>query len=54
MKTKTKLGAKAIGRGALENDEGYELKESQNPYSHVFTPEKCFLKLKNDHYWQIS
>jgi hypothetical protein len=54
MKTKTKLGEKAIGRGALENDEGYELRESQSPYSHVFTPEKCFLKLKKHHYWQIS
>ena len=27
METKAKLGAKAIGRRELENNEGYELKE---------------------------
>jgi hypothetical protein len=29
LETKAKLGAKAIGRRELENNEGYELKESQ-------------------------
>ena len=29
METKAKLGAKAIGRKELENNEGYELKEPQ-------------------------
>jgi hypothetical protein len=54
METKAKLGAKAIGRRELENNEGYELKESQNPYNHVFDPEKRSLRLKNDHIWRIS
>ena len=54
METKAKLGAKAIGRRELENNEGYELKESQNPYNRVFDPEKCNLRLKNDHIWQVS
>ena len=54
METKAKLGAKAMGRRALENNEGYELRESQSPYNHVFAPEKCSLRLKNDHFWQIS
>ena len=54
METKAKLGAKAIGRKALEDNEGYELRESQSPYNHVFAPEKCSLRLKNDHIWQIS
>ena len=31
METKAKLGAKAIGRRKFENNEGYEIKESQNP-----------------------
>ena len=31
--TKTKRGAKAMGRRALENNEGYELRESQSPYN---------------------
>ena len=54
METKAKLGAKAIGRRELENDEGYELKESQSPYNRVFDPEKCGLRLKNEHIWQAS
>ena len=54
MEAKAKLGAKAIGRRELENNEGYELKESQNPYNRVFDPEKCSLRLKNDHIWQVS
>jgi hypothetical protein len=54
METKAKLGAKAMGRRALENKEGYELRESQSPYNPVFAPEKCPLRLKNDLFWQIS
>jgi hypothetical protein len=54
MEAKAKMGAKAIGRRELENDEGNELKESQSPYNRVFDPEKCSLRLKNDHIWQVS
>ena len=54
METKAKLGAKAIGRRELENKGGYELKEPQSPYNRVFDPEKCSLRLKNDHIWQVS
>ena len=54
METKAKLGAKAIGRRELENKGGYELKEPQSPYDRVFDPEKCRLRLKNDHIWQVS
>ena len=54
METKAKLGASAIGRRELENNEGYELKESQNSYNRVFDPEKCSLRLKNDHIWHDS
>jgi hypothetical protein len=49
LKTKAKLGAKAIGRRKLENNQGYELKEPQSSYNRVFDPEKCSLRLKNDH-----
>ena len=45
METKAKLGAKAIGRRELENNEGYELKEPQSPYTPVFTLKKCTLSL---------
>jgi hypothetical protein len=36
------------------SSEGYELKEPQSPYNHVFDPEKCRLRLKNDNIWQVS
>ena len=54
METKAKLGSKAIGRTAEENDEGYELRERQSPNNRVFDPEKYNLRLKNDHLWQVS
>jgi hypothetical protein len=54
METKAKLGAKAIGRRELEKNEEYELKEPQSPYSRVFDPEKCRLRLKNKHIGQVS
>jgi putative transposase len=54
METKAKLGAKAMGRRELENNEGYELKEQQRPYSPVFDPKKCNLRPKNDYIWQID
>jgi hypothetical protein len=43
----------SIGRRELENNEGYELKESQNFYNRVFDPEKCRLWLKYDHIWRV-
>ncbi len=54
METKARLGAKAIGRRELDNNEVYELKEPQSPYNRVFDPEKCSLRLKNDHIWEVS
>ena len=54
MEIKPKLSAKAIDRRELENNEGYELKEPQSPYNRVFDPEKCSLRLKNDHIWKVS
>jgi len=54
METKAKLGAKAIGRRELKNNEGYELKEPQSPYNRIFDPEKCSLRLENDCIWQVS
>ena len=50
METIAKLGAKATGRGVLEDNEGYELGESQSSYNLVFAPEKCSLRLESDHF----
>ena len=54
LETKAKLVTKAVGPEAMEYNEGYELREFQSPYRHVFAPEKCSLRLKNSHSWQIS
>jgi hypothetical protein len=54
MEIKAKLSARAIGRRAAENNEGYELKEAQSPYNRVFDPEKCSLRLKNSYFWRLS
>jgi hypothetical protein len=54
IQTKAKLGAKAMGRKAFENNEDYVLKEFQNHYSRVFNPQKCTLRPKNDYFWQAS
>jgi len=53
-KTKAKPGKKAIGRRGTKIVEGFQLRESQNPYNRVFDPEKGDLILTNDHLWQKS
>ncbi len=53
IETKAKLGSRAIGRRGKENDEGYELKEPQNPYTPLFAPENSGLSLKNDYVWKV-
>ena len=50
---KSKLGAKAMGRRAVETGEDYELREDQNPYSDDLGPKNSSLRLKNDHFWRI-
>ncbi len=54
MRTKAKLGIKAIGRRIMENSEGYELREAQNSYSRLFAPEKLMLRQKNAYLWNAS
>lgn len=51
LDTKTKLGAKAVGRKVAGEKGNYELKESQVPYSPLFTPEKCALSSENSYFW---
>ena len=51
LEIKAKLGSRAIGRREKENDDGYELKDAQNPHTPFFTPEKSALSLKNDYAW---
>jgi len=51
LDTKTKQGAKAVGRKVTGEKGNYELKESQVPYSLLFTPEKCALSAENSYFW---
>ena len=43
-----------IGRIKLQNIDGFGLKEPRSPYNRAFDPEKCSLRLKNDHIWEVS
>ena len=54
LETQSILGAKAIGRKTVEDNGVYELRESQTPYKHVLTPEKCALRSKNGYFWDLS
>ena len=54
MQTKAKMGAKALGRKALQNNEDYELGGAQSPYKHCFDPENSLLRLKNVLFGQVS
>ena len=46
--------AGSIGGLKPKTDKDYVLKELQNPYNPVFAPEKCTLRLKNDHFGRAS
>jgi len=52
--TKAKLGAKAFGRRALQNDDGFELREPQFPFKRVFDDKKSVLRRDNVYYWDVS
>jgi hypothetical protein len=43
METKARLGAKGVGRKISGENDQYELREPQIPYSPLFTLEKCGL-----------
>ncbi len=54
LETKAKLGAKAVGRKVMGENGNYELRESQIPYSRLFTPEKSTLSSENRYFWNQS
>ena len=54
MATKANLGAKVIGSGEFEKNEGRELKEPQSLSKRVYDPEKCSLRPKNRYIWKVS
>jgi putative transposase len=54
LKTKARLGAKAIGRKISWKNWNYELREPQIPYNPLLTFEKCGLSSENGYYRDIS
>ena len=53
LKIKAKLGANGIGRKAFENNSGYELKETQESYTRLFTSENDRLRQNNTYFWDV-
>jgi hypothetical protein len=53
LETKARLSAKAIGRKISGENGKYELRESQIPYSPLFTPEKCGLSSENSYFLNV-
>lgn len=47
------LGAKAIGRVIVADEDRHQLREVQQPYMAHFTPEKVCLKPKNSLKWNV-
>jgi REP element-mobilizing transposase RayT len=43
-----------VRAGVVRHPCKWLFRKSQSLYNHVFAPEKCSLRLKNDHSWQIS
>jgi len=49
-----KLGANAVGRMALQNNDGNELRDPQHSCWHVFDDKKSVLRQDNDYFWDVS
>jgi REP element-mobilizing transposase RayT len=52
--TKAKLGTKAVGRKAQQNNDGYELRDPQRPYSLVLDAKNGILRENNEYFWNVS
>ena len=53
-KIQQQLGARAVGRSVVVEDEGCTLKEAQVPYSSIFEGEMGPLSPKNSHLWDLN
>ena len=50
---KEKLGIRAIGRGIVGTEAGYELKEHLSPYSRNFDGKMGVLRPENSYFWHV-
>ncbi|MCD4822958.1 MAG: transposase [Methanococcoides sp.] len=48
-----KLGIRAIGRGVVKTEAGYELKEQLSPYSRNFDGKMGVVRDENSYFWQV-
>ena len=53
-RTKAELSIKAIGRGVMEANGVYELKEGDVSYSPDFSGENSGLRIENSYFWNLS
>ena len=52
-KVSEELGIRAAGRSAVENADGYELRERGSSYRANFTIKNHPLSVKNTHFWKV-
>ena len=52
-KVEEKLGIRAIGRGIVGTEAGYELKEHLSPYSRNFDGKMGVLRPENSYFWHV-
>ena len=53
LETKARLGAKAVGRKAHGENDNYELRETQTPYTPLLGLEKLPLRPENSFVWNV-
>jgi putative transposase len=53
LKTKARLGLKAVGRKMSGKNSNFEQRESPIPYMPLFTLEKCGLSSENSYFWYV-
>jgi putative transposase len=53
-KVKALLGFRVKGRGVVEGNEGYQLRERAGAYNAVFEPEKADIGAENTYFWNIN
>jgi len=51
---KRKLGAMSVGRRVRPSKDGFELKETIDPYNARFETEKCDIDANNTWYWDLN
>jgi len=51
---KALLGYRAKGRGVIEGNEGFQLREGSPPYKWVLEVEKDGIGIENTYFWEVN